>query len=113
MSDPFPPPVPYDVQSARPVPQKTSGMAIASLVFGILSLLCTAILVVPTVLAIVFGHISYARVNRDSNLKGRGLAMAGFILGYLSIPATFVLGLLAAMAIPAFEKVREASLLKA
>jgi len=93
--------------------QKTSGMAIAALVLGIVSFICTAILVVPTVLAIVFGHMSYAKIRSDRRLKGAGLAMAGFILGYLSIFSTVVVGLLAAMAIPAFQKVREASLHKA
>ena len=112
MSETLPPPIPLIFQPASE-PQKTSGMAIAALILGILSLLCTAIFIVPTVLAIVFGHISFARINRDSKLRGRGMAMAGFILGYLSIPATIVLGLLAAMAIPAFEKVRENSLRKA
>ena len=112
MSDTLPPPVPATFQSP-PEPKKTSGMAVASLILGILSLLGAALLIVPTVLAIVLGHMSFNRIKKDPTLKGKGLAMAGFIMGYVSIPFTVVLvGLLAAMAIPAFQKVREASLQK-
>ena len=88
-------------------------MAVTSLILGIFSMLGGAILVVPMVLAIVLGHLSFSRIKKDPTLTGKGMAMAGFILGYVSIPFTVVLvGLLAAMAIPAFQKVREASLQK-
>lgn len=88
-------------------------MAIASLVLGIISMMGAAILLVPTVLAIVFGHVSFSRIRRNPALTGSGIAMAGFILGYASIVfGTIIAGLFAAMAIPAFQKVREASLQK-
>jgi hypothetical protein len=93
--------------------QKTSGMAVASLVLGILSMMGAAILIVPTILAIVFGHISLSRTRRDKTLGGSGIAIAGLVLGYVSIVFGVIFaGLLAAMAIPAFQKVREASLNK-
>jgi hypothetical protein len=89
-------------------------MAIASLILGIVSVLGAAILLVPTILAIVFGHISLSRIHRDKSLGGSGIALAGLILGYMSIVfGIFFAGLFAAMAIPAFQKVREASLQKA
>ena len=89
-------------------------MAIASLILGIVSVLGAAILLVPTILAIVFGHISLSRIHRDKSLGGSGIAIAGLVLGYLSIVfGLFFAGLLAAMAIPAFQKVREASMQKA
>ena len=96
-----------------PVAQKkTPGMAVASLVLGIVSLLGGAILLVPTILAIVFGHISYSKIRKDPSLGGSGLAIAGFVMGYVSILFGFVMLMMAAMAIPAFEKVREASMQK-
>jgi type II secretory pathway pseudopilin PulG len=95
-------------------PQKTSGLAVASLVFGIISLMGAAILIVPVILAVVFGHVSLAKIRRDRNLGGSGMAITGLVLGYVSIVfGVLMAGLLAAMAIPAFVKVREASLQKA
>lgn len=65
------------------IPQQTSGLAIASLVFGILSILgavfCGAFLV-----AIICGHIALSQIKRSGGaLGGRGLAVAGLILGYV------------------------------
>jgi hypothetical protein len=107
MNDPFPPELPSNQ------PKKTPGLAIASLVFGIISVIGGAILFVPMVLAIVFGHIAHARIRKNPTLGGGGIALAGLVLGYVSILTIFIVGLLAAMAIPAFQKVRENSLQKA
>jgi len=97
-----------------PSAPKTPGLAIASLVLGIISLMGGAILLLPTILAIVFGHISHSRIKKDPTLGGSGIALAGLITGYVSIVfGIFTAGLLAAMAIPAFQKVREESLHKA
>jgi type II secretory pathway pseudopilin PulG len=104
-----PPPIP----STTPQPQKTSGLAISSLVFGIISLLGGVILIIPFLLAVVFGHIAYARCGRDPSTGGKGIAIAGLATGYASLILIPIIGLLAAMAIPAFQKVREHSLEKA
>jgi hypothetical protein len=88
-------------------------MAIASLVLGIVSLMGAAVLIIPTILAIVFGHISLSRIRKDPRLTGSGIAITGLVLGYISIIFGIIIaGLLAAMAIPAFQKVREQSLQK-
>lgn len=53
----------------------TNGFAIASLVLGILGF---------SVLAIVFGHIGASQVKRSGGYQtGRGMAIAGLVLGYL------------------------------
>lgn len=66
------------------------------------------------VLAIVFGHVSYSRIKKDPSLDGAGLAIAGFVMGYASIFFGIIMaGMMAAMAIPAFQKVRETSMQKA
>ena len=94
-----------------PSAPKTPGLAIASLVLGIVSVLGAAILIIPTVLAIIFGHVAYSRIRKNPSLGGSGIAIAGFVLGYVSIVfGIFTAGLLAAMAIPAFQKVRENSI---
>jgi type IV pilus assembly protein PilA len=84
-------------------------MSVASLILGIISILGGIILVIPTVLAIVFGHVSLSYCKRNKIEAGQGMSIAGLIMGYLSIAMIPVIGLLAAMAIPAFQKVRSAS----
>lgn len=110
MSDSLPP----SLASTAPAPaKKIPGLAIAGLILGIISVMGAAILVIPTVLAIVFGHVSLSRIKRDPNLTGNGIAIASFVLGYVSIVFGIMMaGLVAAMAIPAFQKVREESLRK-
>jgi DNA-directed RNA polymerase subunit RPC12/RpoP len=58
-----------------------NGMAVASLVLGIISL-ATFCLPIPAVLSIIFGIIAY---NRTTGLEGvgsgRGMAIAGIVLG--------------------------------
>jgi hypothetical protein len=56
-------------------------MAIASLVFGIFFIFFP--LSIP---AIVFGHIALSQIKRSAGrLGGRGLAIAGLVMGYLGI----------------------------
>lgn len=52
----------------------TNGMAIASLVCAFL---CTP-------LAVIFGHIALSQIGK-SGQGGRGLAIAGLVIGYISI----------------------------
>jgi hypothetical protein len=73
-------------------PLQTSGMAIASLVMGILGWLLFVVPIFPLicfVLAIVFGGIGLGETS-DGKKSGRGLAIAGLVLGILGL----LLGLL-------------------
>ena len=75
----------------------TDGQAVASLVLGIIALfLCFSVLTgIP---AIILGHVSWSRIRKSmGRLKGEGMAMAGLIMGYLSIPWILIV---AAIAIP-------------
>jgi len=109
MNDQPPPAAPLQ-PAASANPPKTSGLAVASLILGIISLMGAAVLIVPMILAIVFGHVSLSKIRRDPRLGGSGIAIAGLVMGYISIVFGFVfVGLVAAMAIPAFAKVRETS----
>ena len=102
---------PPSIQTPPPAAApKTPRLAIASLVLGILSILGASLLIVPTFLAIVFGHIAYSRIQKDRSLGGAPIAVVGFVLGYVSIVfMIFWMAVVAAMAIPAFQKVREES----
>jgi hypothetical protein len=62
-------------------------MATASLVCGIASIFLW-VLFLPPILAIVFGHVGLAQIDRSSGAEqGRGMAIAGLILGYLTLLA--------------------------
>ena len=84
-----PPPVqaqtPPPVQQAEE-PKKHSGLSIASLVLGIVGLVSCGTLMIPEVLAIVFGLVGI----KDKKHK-RGMAIAGTILGVVSIVAFIAL----------------------
>lgn len=89
----YPPTSDYGIPPYPPVAptasQRTSGFAIASLVLGILG--CTPVWIgfVLCVLAIVFGGIGISKTG-PGGAGGRGLAIAGLILGCLFlIPAAF------------------------
>jgi hypothetical protein len=71
--------------------QSTSGLAIASLVTG-LFFWC---FVVPGVVAVVLGYLALERIDDSGGLQtGRGMAIAGIVLGWAGI-ALLGLGLLA------------------
>jgi type II secretory pathway pseudopilin PulG len=79
--------------------QQTDGKATASLILGILSLLCFSILAgIP---AIILGHMSKANIrNSMGRLKGDGMATAGLVMGYLSAAAIPLILIIAAIAVP-------------
>jgi|APDOM4702015023_1054809.scaffolds.fasta_scaffold120506_1 hypothetical protein len=59
-------------------------MAIASLVLGLVSIpLC--FLFLPSLLAVIFGGVGISQCNRDRSYTGKGMAIAGLVLGVLSI----------------------------
>jgi hypothetical protein len=67
--------------STQPYVPRTNGLAIASLVLGIL--FC---FVVSGILAVIFGNVALGQIARsEGREKGRGLAIAGVVLGWVSI----------------------------
>ncbi len=71
----------YPPQPAYGQLAKTNGLAIASLVLGILWLYW-----VGSVLALVFGYIAKRQIDESRGTQGgRGLAVAGIVLGYIGI----------------------------
>ncbi|MGE2713670.1 peptidylprolyl isomerase [Mycolicibacterium litorale] len=83
----YPPPYP----GGYPAPRPTNGWAIAALV--------CAFLFAP--LGVVFGHVSLSQIKRTGE-DGRGLAIAGLVIGYVMTAVTVVVvvfGLLFLMAV--------------
>jgi competence protein ComGC len=97
------------------VQQKTAGIAITSLVLGIVGLLTIwlcGIGVLCAIPAVICGHIGYARVKKSAGaLAGDGLALAGLITGYISIGLLVtIIPIQMAIAIPAFMNARAKAL---
>jgi Domain of unknown function (DUF4190) len=75
---PGPPPGFY----GQPIPRRrTNGLAVASLVLGILW-----IYGVGAILALVFGYVSKRQIDQSNGTQsGRGLAIAGIVLGWIGV----------------------------
>lgn len=75
---PLPPPI------NAPKTNAVSGLAIASLIFGIVGILFGFFLIIPPVIAIILGHLARASCRKHT-LDGSGIALSGLILGYLGL----------------------------
>ena len=65
--------------------RRTSGMAIASLVLGILWVYWLG-----SILALIFGYLAKSEIKRsEERMEGSGLATAGIVLGWVGV-GTFV-----------------------
>ena len=83
------------------VPKKRTGLAVASLIVGLLSLPTFGLLLVGAVAAFIMGVVALTRAGRQPELYGgRGLAIGGIITSVLSLPIAAVLAVVAAVAIP-------------
>ncbi len=66
----------------RPLAGGTNGFAVASLVLGIVGL--TAFPLIPSILALIFGYKGRREIDRSGGMQeGRGLAVAGIVLGWI------------------------------
>lgn len=75
-------------QGGTPVALPTSGLAIASLVLGILAILssCVYVGVLFGIPAVICGHMAIKKLNAPERADaGKGMALAGLICGYLGI----------------------------
>jgi hypothetical protein len=70
---------------SQPQPTKTSGLAVTSMILGILSILGAAFFLLPPLLAVIFGHLSLGQCKRDPMIGGRGMGLAGLVLGYITL----------------------------
>ncbi len=68
-------------------PRPTSGLAVAALICGIAGvvLFWALIPVLASIAAVITGHMALGQIKRDPGIGGRGLAIAGLILGYAVI----------------------------
>ncbi|MDQ0076660.1 DUF4190 domain-containing protein [Arthrobacter oryzae] len=80
---------PYGMAYGQPsyygVPPEPKSLSIASLCCGIAVFLGLGIFILPQIAAVVLGHMGYLREP-----AGRGLAIAGLVLGYLGLALTAI-----------------------
>ena len=79
----LPPVSPPPSPAPHPAPRQTSALAITSLVSGILG--WTLLPFLGSIAAVICGHMARAEIRRDPNLDGDGMAVAGLVLGWVSI----------------------------
>jgi hypothetical protein len=92
-------PAPFALSSSAR--QETSGLAIASLVCGILGLL----LFLPSIPAIILGHLGRSEIKSSPGTRtGAGMALAGLIMGYLGL---VWIAIFCSLAVPDFTKVQQ------
>lgn len=82
---------------------KNNGFAIASVVLGAVGIMLSwFLLAIPSILAVIFGHIARGQIKRSAGTQdGAGMALGGLIMGYL-IVALVPIGIIAAIAIPQY-----------
>src|SRR5262245_49844372 len=79
---------PYQYVPVAPIVTKTSGLAVASLVLGILWLYW-----VGSILAVIFSFVALSQMKKNPTIGGRGMAVAGMVLGWIGV-ATLIFFLL-------------------
>jgi hypothetical protein len=69
--------------------QQTNGMAIASMVLGILWIWW-----IGSILALIFGYVAKSQIDQSGGRQsGRGMAIAGIVLGWIGV-GFIVIGIL-------------------
>ncbi len=98
-------PAPATSAGAIPPPYastpQTSGKAIASLICGIINIFPLFIV------AIILGHLALSDIKKSAGrIGGRGVAIAGLVLGYLGVVFIPIILIIAAIAIPNLLRAR-------
>ena len=78
----------------QPAPKKTNGMAVASLVLGILGLVFSCLCGSGVVLSVISLILAIASGSQTEDRKMSGAAVAGLVLSIINIVLVMLLGLL-------------------
>lgn len=97
MESPYLPPMP------DPQKPKASGLAIASLICGLLGFVTLG---VTGIAAVITGHMALSAIGKAKGaLAGRGMSIAGLVTGYLTI-LILLIAVLAGLALPVIMKTK-------
>jgi len=92
---------PYGQPAYYGVPAEPKGLSIASMCCGIAVYLGFGFILLPQIAAVVLGHMALKKEP-----SGRGMAIAGLVMGYLGILLTVVLGIFFIIAVTAASQYR-------
>ncbi|MBK0868277.1 DUF4190 domain-containing protein [Saccharopolyspora sp. HNM0986] len=103
MSNPYDPQNPYNPQNPyqnhpqgfqqNPHQQPSNnGLSIASMVVSLVGLVCSLGIVLGP-LGVILGHVALGQHKRNPMLRGRGMALAGVIIGWVVIVLWVLLAL--------------------
>lgn len=85
-------------------PKQTNGMAIASMVTGILSIVSPYLGIILGIVAIVLGTLAKRAIDENGG-EGRNLAVTGFICGIVGLCLWILMGILVVIGFIAFFSV--------
>jgi Domain of unknown function (DUF1707)/Domain of unknown function (DUF4190) len=92
-ADVTPPPAPTRPTFVRPAKRHVNALAVASVVAGLMWMSWFG-----SILAIVLGHVALGQIDRAGGRQsGRGIAVAGLVIGYVGL-LTLVVTVLAVLA---------------
>lgn len=96
-----------DSEMAQNQPVYTSGLAIASLILGIVGVVCLGPF--GGIPAVICGHIALSNIRKsDGTEGGRGMAIAGLVTGYIGIAYIVIsIAIMASSVLPALSQARE------
>ena len=49
---------------------------------------------IGSILAVIFGHVALSQIQKNPSIQGRGMAIAGLVLGWVGV-AVLLIGLIA------------------
>lgn len=78
---------PYAAGQPYAAPLPTSGLAVASLITGIAGIVLSFAVfpLLASIAAVITGHMALKQIRQNSAVGGRGMAIAGLILGYVGV----------------------------
>ncbi|MEV7662809.1 DUF4190 domain-containing protein [Paenarthrobacter sp. NPDC089316] len=87
---------PYGQPAYYAMPAQPKGLSIASMVCGIAIYVGFGFVILPQIAAVILGHLALKREP-----AGKGMAIAGLVMGYLGIALTIIVGIIFIAAIGA------------
>ncbi|WP_243789415.1 DUF4190 domain-containing protein [Saccharopolyspora gloriosae] len=74
---------PYPGYGMYPQPPPNNGLAIASMVVSLVSLLVCQLGIVLGPIGLILGHVALRKLKEQPAQRGRGMALAGVIIGWI------------------------------
>lgn len=107
MKSPLATQVPLSTTVAPEYHSPTNTLAVVALILGIVCIFTFGLCGIGSIVTIIVGHMALTKVRQSGgSLGGKGMAVAGLVMGYASI-ALAILAILSSLALPTFSKIQE------